>query len=375
MDTKFAKPSILGKPVLQPPINQSVVRQSNTFKSEQPNFSKPRFASQVDVNSVLSKPITPHYLPKGREYVLAKPHHMIAHGSSRNRQEEPYGLNDMVYNHYLEEARKKTQERNRNSKSSVMHITSQQNTTNGSKQKPRWKPTGRIFKTAGLRWIPTRKMFTDSITNVDSEPPNGSNYDITNPYECDQTLNASAGTLNLSAGPAPQRKERCTLQCALSLKEEKFSYLRAVLSTISISSHARSVNKWINPLFDEYFKPPPNVDHPVPEVLTPVPAASASSPSSTTIDQDAPSKSTSQTTSEKQSSVIPQGVEDDFYDIKVAHMDNDPYFGIPIPEPSSEETTLQWVIPSNLHHLNQSFDILTKLTKKHPFKNVIGDPS
>ncbi|GKE59002.1 hypothetical protein Tco_1498187 [Tanacetum coccineum] len=66
VDTKFAKPSILGKPVLQPPRNQSVVRQPNAFKSERPNFSKPRFASQVDVNNVLSKPVTQHYLPKGR---------------------------------------------------------------------------------------------------------------------------------------------------------------------------------------------------------------------------------------------------------------------------------------------------------------------
>ncbi|GJX71529.1 hypothetical protein Tco_0308700 [Tanacetum coccineum] len=63
----------------------------------------------------------------------------------------------------------------------------------------RWKPTGRIFTTAGLRWIPTGKMFTDSITKVDNEPPNGSNEDITNPYECEQTLNVSASTLNLSA--------------------------------------------------------------------------------------------------------------------------------------------------------------------------------
>ncbi|GKD76779.1 hypothetical protein Tco_1339400 [Tanacetum coccineum] len=194
-------------------------------------------------------------------------------------------------------------------------------------------------------------MFTDSTTKVDSEPPNGSNDDITNPLECDQTLNVNVGTLNLSAGLAPQRKERCTFQCALSLKEEKSSYLRAVLSTTSISSHARSVNKWIN-----YFKPSPNVDHPVLEVPTPVLAASASLPSSTTVNQDAPSTN-------------------DFYDIEVAHMDNDPYFGIPIPEPSFEEITLQGVIPSNLHYLNQSFDTLTKLTKKHPLENVIGDHS
>nr|GEY34301.1 hypothetical protein [Tanacetum cinerariifolium] len=34
MDTKFAKPSILKKPVLQPPRNQLVVRQPNAFKFE-----------------------------------------------------------------------------------------------------------------------------------------------------------------------------------------------------------------------------------------------------------------------------------------------------------------------------------------------------
>nr|GFB01997.1 hypothetical protein [Tanacetum cinerariifolium] len=58
----------------------------------------------------------------------------------------------------------------------------------------RWKPTGRIFKTFGLRWVPPGKIFIDSTTQVDSEPPNGLNDDIINPYECDQTLNVSAGT-------------------------------------------------------------------------------------------------------------------------------------------------------------------------------------
>ncbi|GKC65500.1 hypothetical protein Tco_1098098 [Tanacetum coccineum] len=97
MDTKFSKPSLLGKPVLQPHRNQSVVRQLNAFKSERPNFSKPRFASQVDVNNVLLKPVTPHYLPKVREYVLAKPHHVIAPGSSRNSQEESYDEEELTF--------------------------------------------------------------------------------------------------------------------------------------------------------------------------------------------------------------------------------------------------------------------------------------
>ncbi|GKF14771.1 hypothetical protein Tco_0056233, partial [Tanacetum coccineum] len=63
----------------------------------------------------------------------------------------------------------------------------------------KWKPTGKIFKTVGLRWVPTRKIFTSSTTKVDNKPPNCSNDDITNPYECKQTLNVSAGTLNLNA--------------------------------------------------------------------------------------------------------------------------------------------------------------------------------
>ncbi|GKB34952.1 hypothetical protein Tco_0879894, partial [Tanacetum coccineum] len=318
MDTKFAKPSILGKPVLQPPRNQSVVRQPNAFKSERPNFSKPRFASQVDVNDVLSKPVTPYYLPKVREYVLAKPHHVIAPGSFRNSQEEPYGSNDMAHNHYLEEARKKTQERNRNSKPSVMHTTSLQNTTNGSKpntrsnnqisrslpvsksscgmsngvslvqspktrnntkpvepkshtQKPsrqiaigqrfspkkssavhekpntprsclRWKPTGRIFKIAGLRWIPTRKMFTDNTTKVDSEPSNGSNDDITNSYECDQTL-------NVSAGPGPQLLTPRYISSGL--------VQNLVSSTPYVPPSKKDYEILFQPLFDEYFNPPP----------------------------------------------------------------------------------------------------------------------
>ncbi|GJS82002.1 hypothetical protein Tco_0748543 [Tanacetum coccineum] len=56
----------------------------------------------------------------------------------------------------------------------------------------RWKPTGKIFKTVGLRWVPTGKIFTYSTTNVDSEPQNGSNADISNQYESAQTLDVSA---------------------------------------------------------------------------------------------------------------------------------------------------------------------------------------
>ncbi|GJV14302.1 hypothetical protein Tco_1359625 [Tanacetum coccineum] len=91
----------------KPRRNQSVVRQPTAFKSERPRFSKQRFASQVDVSNDLSKPVTTHYLPKRRESAPAKPHYMIATSSSR------YSSNDIVHNHYLEEAKKKTQEHSR----------------------------------------------------------------------------------------------------------------------------------------------------------------------------------------------------------------------------------------------------------------------
>ncbi|GKE81800.1 hypothetical protein Tco_1551800, partial [Tanacetum coccineum] len=69
------------------------------------------------------------------------------------------------------------------------------------------------------------------------------------------------------------------------------------------------------PLFDELLNLPSSVDHPAPEVIAPIaevvasePAASTNSPSSTTIDQDAPSASNLQTLPETQSPVISNDV-------------------------------------------------------------------
>nr|GEV44672.1 hypothetical protein [Tanacetum cinerariifolium] len=363
VDTKFAKPSILGKPVLQPPRNQSVVRQLNAFKSERPNFSKPRFASQVDVNNVLSKPVTPHYLPKVRESASAKPNHgkLRKKKQDKNRNLIPREMPSAKTHHTPnactpkprsnnqtsrnwpasksceemlkavqkadhsrnpKEAKKKTQDKNRNLKPREMPSAKTHYTPNACTPKPRsnsqtyknwltsksceemlkagqkadhsrnpslfsdsiyfvcstcqkcvfnanhdacitkllkevnscvkiqstktrnsnnpvdpishtqkpgrkivtghsfspskssavyektntprsylrWIPTGRIFNTVGLNCVSTGKTFTSSTTMVDCEPPNGSKEYITNPYKCDQTLNVSAGTLNLSTG-------------------------------------------------------------------------------------------------------------------------------------------------------------------------------
>ncbi|GJV39028.1 uncharacterized mitochondrial protein-like protein [Tanacetum coccineum] len=97
-------------------------------------------------------------------------------------------------------------------------------------------------------------------------------------------------------------------------------------------------------MFDEYFNPPPNVTSPV---VAPEPADSTSKSSITTIDQDTLSPSTSQTPQETLSPAIPSSVEEHFHDIEVGHLDNDPFFGVPIPEPNSEESSSRDVIPTN----------------------------
>nr|GEZ03704.1 hypothetical protein [Tanacetum cinerariifolium] len=155
VDTKFAKPLILGKPVLQPPKNESVVRQPNVFKSERPNFSKPQLAFQVDVNNVLSKPVTLYYLPKVGESASTKPHHVNALSFSRNSKKESYGSNDMDHNYYLKEAKKNTQDKNRNIKPKEMPSAKTHHTPNACTPKPRsnnqtswnWPPSKSCEKT------------------------------------------------------------------------------------------------------------------------------------------------------------------------------------------------------------------------------------
>nr|GEU72842.1 hypothetical protein [Tanacetum cinerariifolium] len=194
VDTKFAKTSVLEKPVLHVLRNQSVVRQLNAFKSERPKISK-------------------------------------LWNSSKNMPR--FSSNDMVHNNYLDEARKKTQERYRISKPSVMPSARFQSTADDTKPKPkstnqstRSLPVSKssyitimavpkadhsknsssfsdskhfvcstchkIIKTVGLRWIPTRKLFDSCTGKVDSESTHGSNIDISNIHKCKQTLDLSA---------------------------------------------------------------------------------------------------------------------------------------------------------------------------------------
>ncbi|GKC10081.1 integrase, catalytic region, zinc finger, CCHC-type containing protein, partial [Tanacetum coccineum] len=134
------------------------------------------------------------------------------------------------------------------------------------------------------------------------------------------------------------------------------------------------------PLFDELLTLPPSFDHPAPEVIAlinevvaPEPDASTDSPSSTTIDQGAPSPSNSQTTPETQSPIIPDNVEEDNHDLDVVHVNNDLFFGIPIPENHSEASSSSDVIPTVVHTTTPNSEHVTKWTKNHPLDNIIGE--
>ncbi|GJU48779.1 retrovirus-related pol polyprotein from transposon TNT 1-94 [Tanacetum coccineum] len=125
----------------------------------------------------------------------------------------------------------------------------------------------------------------------------------------------------------------------------------------------------LQPLFDELLTLTHSVDHSALEVIAPIakvvalePAESTGSSSSTTVDQDAPSPSNSQTTPETQSPIIPNNVEEDNHDLDVAHMNNDPFFGIPIPENDSEASSSSDDIPTVVHTAAPNSKHVTKWT-------------
>nr|GFD06496.1 hypothetical protein [Tanacetum cinerariifolium] len=131
-------------------------------------------------------------------------------------------------------------------------------------------------------------------------------------------------------------------------------------------------------MFDELLNPPPTVVNqahediaPIVEVIPPVNADSTSSPSLTTVEQDAPSTSNSTIPTETQSSIIPQDVGDDNLDMEVAHMGSDLLFSIPILEVTSEQS----ITPASPQAIVQPDHPLphhnSKWTKDHPLNNII----
>nr|GEX92824.1 retrovirus-related Pol polyprotein from transposon TNT 1-94 [Tanacetum cinerariifolium] len=309
-------------------INVFAIGQQHTEQPEFNNEEEPRYDSQVDVHNDLSKLVTTHYLPKKREAASAKPHHMIAPSNSRisSKNMPRFTSNDMVHNHYLEEAKKRTQEHSRNSEPSLMHSARLQSTANGSKPIPKrntqisrnWPATknsfvmtktvpiaehprnsrndscvtkflkevnsrakvpsnkttnrnkpveqisvsntqarqipkviGKIFKTIGLRWVPTGRILTSSITKGDSEPLNGSNAYITNQNEYEQTLDVSVETsvANNTSGLVPQRQKALDYDNPDPVPQRQDVYS---LADGDVPSQ-QELDMLFSPLYDEFF--------------------------------------------------------------------------------------------------------------------------
>ncbi|GJY77618.1 hypothetical protein Tco_0483419 [Tanacetum coccineum] len=110
----------------------------------------------------------------------------------------------------------------------------------------RWKPMGRIFKSVGLRWIPTGKLFDSCTSKDDSEPTHGSNVDISNIHESNQTLDLSAGTsINV------QKEQSFDLSAGTSInvqKEQSFD-LSAVYSFLCSTNISNGENQVVSKSF------------------------------------------------------------------------------------------------------------------------------
>ncbi|GJS40893.1 hypothetical protein Tco_0565936 [Tanacetum coccineum] len=131
-------------------------------------------------------------------------------------------------------------------------------------------------------------------------------------------------------------------------------------------------------MFDEYMEPP-RVERPVsPAPAVSVPVNSAGTPSSTTIDQDAPSPSHSSSSSALQSPSLHQGVVVEstlIEDNPFAPVDNHPFINVFALEPSSKASSSGDLSSAESPYVSQTLHHLGKWSKDHPLDNIIGNPS
>ncbi|GKE58764.1 retrovirus-related pol polyprotein from transposon TNT 1-94, partial [Tanacetum coccineum] len=129
---------------------------------------------------------------------------------------------------------------------------------------------------------------------------------------------------------------------------------------------------------DEYMEPP-CVKRPVSPVPTvSVLVNSASTPSSTTINQDAPSPSHSPSSSTLQYPSLHKGVAADstlMEDNPFALVDHHPFINVFALEPSSEASSSRDLSLAKSPYVSQTIHHLGKWSKDHPLDNIIGNPS
>ncbi|GJZ80137.1 retrovirus-related pol polyprotein from transposon TNT 1-94 [Tanacetum coccineum] len=115
-----------------------------------------------------------------------------------------------------------------------------------------------------------------------------------------------------------------------------------------------------------------------PALTVQVPVNSTGTPSSTTIDQDAPSPSRSPSSSTLQSLSLHQGVAAEstlMEDNPFAPIDNDHFINVFAPEPRSEASSSGDLSSTESPYVSQTLHHLGKWSKDHPLDNIIGNPS
>ncbi|GJZ52889.1 retrovirus-related pol polyprotein from transposon TNT 1-94 [Tanacetum coccineum] len=99
-------------------------------------------------------------------------------------------------------------------------------------------------------------------------------------------------------------------------------------------------------LFNELLNPPSSVDNPAPKVIAPIAEVVASEPAAST---------------------------EDNHDLDVAHMNNDLFFSILIPENDSKASSSSDIIPTVVHTATPNSEPVTKWTKDYPLENFIDE--
>nr|GEU54489.1 retrovirus-related Pol polyprotein from transposon TNT 1-94 [Tanacetum cinerariifolium] len=166
----------------------------NIFATRQQHTEQPEFNNEGEVDQNAEQ-FTTHYLPKERKSAVVKPPHVIVSSESRNSSKNMlrFSSNDVVHNNYLEEAKKKTQESDRNSRPSVIPSARSQSTSNSSKPKPR-------SNTQTSRNLPASKSsFTTTKTVPIAEHPGNSRNFFDSTFS--DTITPSQQELDLLFGP------------------------------------------------------------------------------------------------------------------------------------------------------------------------------
>ncbi|GJX16390.1 hypothetical protein Tco_0217222 [Tanacetum coccineum] len=183
-------------------------------------------------------------------------------------------------------------------------------------------------------------------------------------------LTEQMAPVQLSTGPAPSFLTPGQISSGL------------VPNSVPAAPYVPPINKELEilfqPMFDEYIEPP-RVERPVsPAPSVSVPVNSACTPSSTTLDQDAPSPSHSPSSSAFQSLSLHKCVTADstlMEDNPFAHVDNHPFINVFGLEPSSEATSSRDFSSTESPYIFQTLHHLGKWSKDHPLDNIIGKPS